>query len=196
MLIIFIGPPGAGKGTQTERLVRYLGVPYISTGELLRAAVRAGTEMGKLAASFMENGGLAPDPLVVGIIGQELQHPQYRRGCVLDGFPRTLGQAVALDDYLRQRGEAIDLVLELSVTDEELKRRLLDRARRSSDPRADDTIAAIPRRLELYHSRTEPLLDYYRERDLLCTIDGAQSPDEVFAAIRRAVEAARSRRPS
>jgi adenylate kinase len=191
MLIIFIGPPGSGKGTQAVRLVQRLGVPHVSTGDLLRQAVKAGTKQGKLAESYMANGGLVPDPLVVGIVGEQLERPEFRSGCLLDGFPRTLGQATSLDDYLRQRNMSIDLVLELAVDEEELKRRLVKRSKNADDPRADDSLDAIPRRLELYHTRTEPLLEYYRERGLLRTIDGAQTPDQVFEAICKAVDAAR-----
>jgi adenylate kinase len=191
MLIIFIGPPGSGKGTQSARLVQHLGVPHVSTGDLLRAAVKARTKLGLLAETFMRNGGLCPDPLVVNIIGEELEHPQYRVGCLLDGFPRTLGQAVALDDYLRERGVGIDLVLELAVTDEVLTKRLLERSTRTDDPRSDDSISAIPRRLELYHTRTVPLLDYYRQRNLLASIDGDQTPDAVFADILKVIDSVR-----
>lgn len=183
MLVVFIGPPGAGKGTQAKHLAEHLQVPHLSTGEMLREAAEAGTDLGLQAASYMERGQLAPDELVVEIIGQRLRQPDCARGCLFDGFPRTIRQAQILDDRLQEDGRALDLVLELKVDEEELVRRLLRRAAESAKPRADDTLDAIPKRLEVYHSLTEPVLDYYRQRGLLREIDGAGTPEQVFERI-------------
>jgi adenylate kinase len=191
MLIVFIGPPGAGKGTQAKHLAEHLSLPHLSTGEMLRDAAEAGTELGLRAAQFMQDGQLAPDDLVVEIIGQRIRQPDCAKGCLFDGFPRTINQAQILDQRLEEDGRSLDVVLELKCDDEELIRRLLHRAQQSSKPRADDTPEAIPKRLEVYHSLTAPVLDYYRQRGLLCEIDGHGTPERVFARIRAAVDGLR-----
>ncbi|QDU93190.1 adenylate kinase [Lignipirellula cremea] len=191
MRIVFIGPPGAGKGTQSVRLVKYLDVPHLSTGDMLRDAISEGTTLGKLVKSYMDHGSLVPDPLVVGIVGERLEHRDCRKGCMLDGFPRTIGQAQALDQYLLDRGEKIDVVLELQVPEEILHDRLLERAKKMVEPRSDDRPEAIPRRLSLFRSQTEPLISYYSKRDICRHVDGVGTPDEVFARIRECVDSMR-----
>ncbi len=128
MLIVFIGPPGAGKGTQAKRLLAYLGIPHLSTGELLREAKNNDTPLGRLAAQYMDHGRLVPDPLVLEMVGQKLNEPQYAKGCMFDGFPRTLQQARSLDESLAQRGTPLSVALELRADENELTSRLLKRA--------------------------------------------------------------------
>ncbi len=192
MLIVFIGPPGAGKGTQAQRLIDYLQIPHLSTGDMLRQAKQDGTTLGRQAAPYMDQGRLVPDELVVEIVGERLEHPDCERGCLLDGFPRTLAQAEALDEHLSRHDNQIDIVLELRVDEQELVQRLLGRAEKTDTPRPDDTPQAIPRRLQVYREETEPLLDYYRQRGLLHTVDGMGTTDEVFSRIRIGVDAARN----
>ncbi|MDX1963740.1 MAG: adenylate kinase [Pirellulales bacterium] len=182
MRVIFIGPPGAGKGTQSQRLLRYLGIPHVSTGDLLREAVRLHTPEGLLAEKYMNEGHLVPDPIMIKLVGQRLDQPDCRVGCLLDGFPRTLGQAQALDEYLLGHQIPLHVVLELRVNEEVLIQRLAGRGR------VDDEPAVIRQRFHTYRERTEPLLDYYRQRGLLETINGIGTTDEVFERIRAALE--------
>ena len=176
MLIVFIGPPGAGKGTQSKRLIDYLAIPHLSTGELLREARAKGSSLGRLV----------PDPLVLAMVGEKLQEPQFVKGCLFDGFPRTLQQARSLDESLVQRGTPLSMALEMRADENELVARMLRRA--SAEKRVDDNPQTITHRMEVYRQQTSPLLDYYRFRGILSVIDAMGSPDEVFERIKVAVE--------
>lgn len=186
MLLVFIGPPGAGKGTQSKRLLDYLGIPHISTGELLRNAYEEESPLGIMADGYMKEGKLVPDPLVMSIVGERLDQPDCRNGCLFDGFPRTIGQAESLDIFLRDRGTPLDLVLELKVDDQVLVERMIERAK--IEHRPDDTPETIANRMQVYRSQTMPLLAYYSQRGLLRSIDGLGTPNEVFARIKAAVD--------
>lgn len=193
MLIVFIGPPGAGKGTQSKRLLEYLQIPHLSTGELLRHAKQT-SPLGRLAAQYMDRGQLVPDPIVLSLVGEELDKPEFAGGCMFDGFPRTIQQAKSLDDSLHQRGTPLSIVVELKADETELVSRMLRRA--AMERRADDTPETIGRRMEVYHRQTEPLLDYYRQQNLLTSIDAMGSPDTVFEMIRAAVDQKKATRPA
>ncbi|HEV7278709.1 MAG TPA: adenylate kinase [Pirellulaceae bacterium] len=185
MRIVFLGPPGAGKGTQSKFLVQYLQIPHISTGEMLREAIRQDTVLGREARLYMDHGKLVPDSLVLHILSERLSCPDCVDGCLFDGFPRTIRQAKALDDYLRDRGLKVDLALELRVFEDELIRRLLARKR------GDDSIATIRQRIHVYLQQTLPLIDYYRQQGNLRSIY-AMAPTEVISQrIREAVDSAR-----
>ena len=186
MLIVFIGPPGAGKGTQSKRLLDYLKIPHLSTGEMLRAAKNANTPLGRMAAQYMDLGKLAPDNLVLSIVEERLAQPEYARGCMFDGFPRTLQQARSLDETLNQLGTPLDLVLELKGDENALVNRMLRRA--AAEKRVDDNLQTITKRMDVYKQQTAPLLNYYAQRGLLATIDAMGSPDEVFERIRAQVD--------
>lgn len=174
MRIVFIGPPGAGKGTQAQRLIETYPMAHLSTGDMLRAARDAKTEIGRKADKYMSAGELVPDDVMVAIIAERLGEPDCQQGYLLDGFPRTIAQAEALDAMLAERGTPLDVVLELQVPEEELFQRLAGRGR------ADDSPEVIRQRLVAYREQTEPLLKYYGERKLLKSIDGIGTVDEVF----------------
>ena len=189
MRIILLGPPGSGKGTQAQRLVQRYGIVQLSTGEMLRAAVAAGTPVGLKAKEIMASGGLVPDEVVVGIISDRIDQPDAKNGFILDGFPRTVPQAEALDDLLRHKHLKLDAVIELRVNESALLRRVETRVaqmrERGGEVRLDDTPEVLTKRLASYRSQTEPLIHYYSERRKLSTIDGMMAIDEVTRAIHR-----------
>lgn len=182
MRIILIGPPGAGKGTQCQRLLHYLQVPHLSTGEMLRSAIKAGTPEGVQAKEYMDHGQLVPDPLVLGMVTRRLESPDCRVGCLLDGFPRTLPQAEMLDDLMERRAMTVDGVIELAVPRDELIRRMLARKR------ADDNPEIFSKRITSFETQTAPLLDYYARQGKLASIDGLGTADEIFARVKGAVD--------
>jgi adenylate kinase len=182
MRIILIGPPGAGKGTQCQRLIELLKVPHLSTGEMLRAAVRAGTPEGLEAARAMDQGQLVSDALIVGMVTRRLEAGDCRTGCLLDGFPRTLPQAEILDDLLERRAMSVDGVIELAVPRDELVRRMLARKR------ADDDPAIFAKRIISFEEQTAPLLAYYGRQGKLACIDGLGTADEIFDRVKVAMK--------
>lgn len=187
MNLILFGPPGAGKGTQAQRLVEALKIPQISTGDILRAAVKAGTELGKKAGPLMAAGQLVPDEIVVGIVVERLKQADAKPGFILDGFPRTVPQAKALDTALAQVGRQIEHVLSLEVPEAVLIQRILGRAAQSAEKRADDNEATAHKRIAAYRAETEPLKAHFAAQGLLRTIDGTADVDGVSAAIRKVV---------
>ncbi|MCC7474105.1 MAG: adenylate kinase [Pirellulales bacterium] len=184
MRIVFLGPPGSGKGTQAQRLKDYLQIVHLSTGEMLRQAHEAGTTLGIEAARFMNAGQLVPDDMVVRIVADRIRENDCQRGCLFDGFPRTVPQAQALDQLLTQRGTPLNLVIALEVSEPLLVERLLARGR------ADDDQQTIRERFRQYSRQTQPLLDYYASRGVLARIVAEGCPDDVFEQIRAAVETA------
>jgi adenylate kinase len=216
MRAIFLGPPGAGKGTQARVLAREWGVPHIATGDMLREAMAAGTPLGRQAKGYYDRGELVPDDVIVGLIADRLRQPDAARGFLLDGFPRTIAQGEALDRMLKDFGQALDAVLFFEVAEPELLRRLTGRrlCRQcqtafhlvSAPPkregvcdqcggelyqRADDSEATVRNRLQVYARQTAPLLDYYRGHGLLTAVNGEGSVEAIQAAIRRATTVGR-----
>jgi adenylate kinase len=209
--LILVGPPGAGKGTQAERLTEDFGLPYYATGNILRDAVSNGTELGKQAKEHMDAGGLVPDDVIIGVILEAIASDEAANGFLLDGFPRTVPQADALGEALQKAGRKISAVLLIDVPDEEVVRRLSGRRVSKSgrvyhvdfDPpkhpdrcdidgsaliqRDDDKPDTIRKRLAVYHEQTEPLVDYYESRDLLRRFDGTRTPTEVHDHVRATV---------
>ncbi len=182
MRIILLGPPGAGKGTQAQKLVQRLKVPHLSTGDMFRQAIAAGSAVGQTAKGYMDAGQLVPDEVVLALVEQRLEQPDCSVGCLLDGFPRTVKQAEALDKYFAGRGKPLDGVIELTVDEEELIRRLMARGR------GDDQPEVIRQRMVAYHRQTKPLSDYYRKRGVLVEIDALGTVDEVFSRLTAAVD--------
>jgi adenylate kinase len=184
--IVMLGAPGAGKGTQAVRIAETHGIPHISTGEMLRSAIAAGSELGQKVKEIVESGALIPDELIVEVIRERLSQADADGGFVLDGFPRTIGQAEALDALLLELGRPLEVVLELELEQETAVERMLGRAAEQS--RADDTPEVIKNRFEVYRRQTEPLSNYYRGKGILVAIDSAPSMDEVFAEIERVLD--------
>lgn len=207
--LILLGPPGAGKGTQAQRLTERRGLPQLSTGDMLRAAVKAGTDVGREAEALMKRGDLVPDSVVVAIIGDRIDQPDAENGFVLDGFPRNPAQAAALDEMLQKRGLKLDHVIEMKVDDSALIERITgrftcakcgmgyhDRFKPTKVPgvcdscgstefvrRADDKAETVKSRLDIYHEQTAPLLPYYAAKGILREVDGMAEMDEVTRQI-------------
>lgn len=185
MRLILLGPPGAGKGTQAEILVAAYGIPQLSTGNILRAAIADKTPMGLAAKEIMDRGDLVSDDIVNGIVSERLDQPDCKPGFILDGFPRTIPQAGALDQMLTDKGMGLDAVVEITADPEVLVARVINRAKESN--RADDNPDVIRNRLQVYSEQTAPLVEFYRDKGLLKSVDGMQPVEQVTAAIRRAV---------
>jgi adenylate kinase len=193
--LILFGPPGAGKGTQAKVITEQRGLPQLSTGDMLRAAIAAGTELGKKSKAIMDRGELVSDTVVVGIIAERYDQPDCATGAVFDGFPRTIPQAEALDAMLAERKKKIDLVIELKVDDRILLDRVEQRIKQSGGTtRSDDTPETLKARLEVYYKNTAPLLEYYKRQGKLVSVDGMQPIAEVTRQIGAAIDAAAPRR--
>jgi adenylate kinase len=194
MRLILLGPPGAGKGTQAKRLVERYGIPQLSTGDMLRAAVGAGTPVGLKAKAVMAAGGLVSDDIVIGIVADRIQQPDAHNGFILDGFPRTVAQAEALDAMLAEKGLPLDAVIELKVDQTGLVARIVNRAAETralgETVRADDDPEVFKTRLAAYNRDTAVVAPYYKGRGQLHEIDGSRSIDEVSAAIEKALQPA------
>jgi adenylate kinase len=185
MRIVFVGPPGAGKGTQAQRLSDHLGLAHLSTGEMFREANEAGTEVGKQAASYFQVGKLVPDAVTVGIVAERLANSDCEDGCLFDGFPRTAAQAETLDAMLAEQGiPPLDLVIALDVPENVVLKRLANRGR------PDDNACAVQERLKQYHELTAPLADYYQRKGIFHRVDGTGAPEEVFKRIRQIIDQA------
>ena len=208
MKIIMLGAPGAGKGTQAKKIADKYQIPHISTGDIFRANIKNGTELGKKAKTYMDQGLLVPDELVVDLVVDRLAQEDCANGCVLDGFPRTIPQAESLDAALAAKGEAIDYAIDVDVPDENIIHRMsgrracvacgatyhivhvptkvegvCDRCGESLILRDDDKPETVKKRLDVYHAQTQPLIDYYTEKNVLKSVDGTQDMEEVFQAI-------------
>ena len=206
MNIVLLGAPGAGKGTQAAKLVEEFGTPHISTGDMLRAAVKEGTELGKKAKTYMDAGDLVPDEVIIGLVTERLGQPDTEKGFILDGFPRTSAQAVALDAELAKMQRPLDAALLIDVDAEVIIKRLTSRrmckecgyigsVADEACPkcggemyqRDDDNEATVRNRLDVYEKSTSPLIDYYRGCELLVTIDGDRDPQVVYADVKKAL---------
>ena len=186
MRILLLGPQGSGKGTQAERISRTYGIPHIATGDMLRAAMAAGTELGRKVKPIYDAGELVPDDLMIELIRERLAEPDAEEGFVLDGFPRTLEQAEALDDMLLELGSPLDVVFDLQIDEPTTVQRLLDRA--SKEGRSDDTPEAIAKRLQLFRDATLPVIEHYRAQGKVVGVHAGGTVNEVFNEIQEALE--------
>jgi adenylate kinase len=184
--IVIFGAPGSGKGTQSERIVEKFGINHISTGDVLRAEIKNGTELGKTAQGYIDQGQLIPDELMIDILANVFDSFKDSKGVIFDGFPRTIAQAEALKQMLADRGQEVSVMLDLEVPEEELMTRLIKRGKDSG--RADDNEETIKKRLVVYHSQTAPLIDWFKKEEKYQHINGVGTMDSIFADIVSAVE--------
>lgn len=184
--IVIFGAPGSGKGTQSARIVEKFGINHISTGDVLRAEIKNGTELGKTAKGYIDQGQLIPDELMIDILASVFDSFTDSKGVIFDGFPRTIAQAEALKKMLAERGQAVSIMLDLEVPEEELMTRLIKRGQESG--RADDNEETIQKRLVVYHSQTTPLIDWYKAEEQYCHINGLGTMEGIFEEIANAIE--------
>ena len=184
--IVIFGAPGSGKGTQSERIVEKYGINHISTGDVLRAEIKNGTELGKTAKGYIDQGQLLPDELIIDILASTLDSFKESKGVIFDGFPRTIAQAEALKTMLKERGQEVSLMLDLEVPEDELMTRLIKRGQECG--RADDNEETIKKRLVVYHSQTAPLIDWYKKEGKYHHINGVGTMEGIFADIVAAIE--------
>ena len=188
MRLVLLGAPGSGKGTQAARLKEHLQVPHISTGDLLRAEVAAGTPLGLEAKAVMARGDLVSDDILLGMLEDRLSRPDTAKGFILDGYPRNLAQADALDRLLQDLGQKFDAAIQLAVDNEQIIERLAGRAK--AEGRADDTPDSVRHRLNVYDQQTAPVIEFYREHGQLTVVDGVGTLDDVFTRIIEAISPA------
>ena len=181
MNIVLFGGPGSGKGTQSEKLIEKYGLHHISTGEVLRDHIKKETELGKIAKSYIDEGQLIPDDLMIQILDSVLEDAKDKPGVIFDGFPRTIPQAEALNELLKKRGKDLHAVIGLEVPDEELVKRMINRGKMTG--RADDNEETIKKRLDVYHKQTSPLKEHYKKQNKYITIDGNKDIDNIFNSI-------------
>ena len=184
MKLILFGPPGAGKGTQAKKISSHYTIPHLSTGNIFRYNIKNQTDLGKKVKSILDAGELVPDETVVDLVVDEIQNDKYKNGYILDGFPRTIPQAEALDNFLESQGNSVDLFLTLSVPEQELINRILSR----EDGRSDDTPKKIKTRLDVYHKETAPVLNHYKEQGKVHQVNGVGSIDEIFGRIKKVLD--------
>jgi adenylate kinase len=190
MRLVLLGPPGAGKGTQAERLVKEHGIVQLSTGDMLRAAVAAGTDVGRRAKAVMDRGELVPDDVMIEIIAERVAKPDAAKGFILDGFPRTIAQAEALETLLKRLGRRLDAVIQIAVDEDKLVARIEQRARETGGARADDNAETLKTRIAVYRQQTAPVADFYAKKGMLSTVNGMGSVDAVSAAISNVLKSA------
>jgi len=185
MILILLGPPGVGKGTQASCLTKTRGLVQLSTGDMLREAIANGTELGRKAKSIMDEGKLVADDIILGMIAERLSSPDCANGVILDGFPRTIEQAKGLDTMLVEMGLSVNHVIEMQVDENILADRILKRAQESEQVRDDDNVEVLKKRLKVYHENTAPIIPYYKDGGKVSVVDGMQPIEDVAAAIDR-----------